>query len=112
MRNIRPIILTLSLDGLKYLFPHVFENQLTMTDIQKLEQAGTEAVRMLRINKLRKGMPFMINAKELPGNQCYLEFPDGKILLVTISSTGTDFSVLRELSSIENADVRKQYHLA
>jgi hypothetical protein len=41
-----------------------------------------------------------------------LEFPDGKILLVTISSTGSDFVILRELSDIENTDVRKRYNLA
>jgi hypothetical protein len=83
-----------------------------MNDVQKLEKTGNDAVKMLRIDKLRKGMPFMINAKELPGNQCYLEFPDGKIQLVTISSTGSDFVVLRELTSIENDDVRKRYNLA
>ena len=83
-----------------------------MTDVQKMERTGSDAVRMLRMDKLSKGMPFMINAKELPGNQCYLEFPDGKILLVTISSTGADFAVLRELSSSENADIRKRYNLA
>ena len=83
-----------------------------MTDVQKIERTGNDAVKMLRRDKLRKGMPFMINAKELPGNQCYLEFPDGKILLVTISSTGSDFVILRELSEIENTDVRKRYNLA
>jgi hypothetical protein len=83
-----------------------------MNDVQKLEKTGNDAVKMLRIDKLRKGMPFMINAKELPGNQCYLEFPDGKIQLVTISSTGSDFVVLRELTRIENDDVRKRYNLA
>jgi hypothetical protein len=88
------------------------KNNPIMTDVQKLEQTGSNAVKTLRIDKLRKGMPFMINAKELPGNQCYLEFPDGKILLVTISSAGSDFTVLRELSGIENADIRKKYHLA
>jgi hypothetical protein len=83
-----------------------------MNDVQKLEKTGNDAVKMLRIDKLRKGMPFMINAKELPGNECYLEFPDGKIQLVTISSTGRDFVLLRELTSIENDDVRKRYNLA
>lgn len=94
------------------IFSNFIKNNPIVTDVQKLEQTGSNAVKMLRINKLRKGMPFMINAKELPGNQCYLEFPDGKILLVTISSAGSDFTVLRELSSIENADIRKKYHLA
>lgn len=83
-----------------------------MTDVQKLEKTGSDAVKMLRIAKLRKGIPFMINAKELPGNQCYLEFPDGKILLVTISSKGNDFAILRELTNIEIVDVRKKYNLA
>ena len=83
-----------------------------MTEFQKLEKTGSDAVKMLRLSKLRSGIPFMINAKELPGNQCYLEFPDGKIQLVTISTSGTDFVILRELSTLEIADVRKRYNLA
>jgi len=83
-----------------------------MTETQKLEKIGTDAVNRLRLSKLKSGNPFMINAKELPGNQCYLEFPDGRIQLVTISSSGTDFVLLRELSVSENADVRKRYQLA
>jgi hypothetical protein len=83
-----------------------------MNDVQRLVKSGSDAVKMLRNDKLRKGMPFMINAKELPGNQCYLEYPDGKILLVAISSSGNDFLVLRELTTIENTDVRKRYNLA
>jgi hypothetical protein len=88
------------------------QKNIYMTDVQRLEKTGSDAVKMLRIDKLRKGMPFMINAKELPGNQCYLEFPDGRILLATISSTGNDFVILRELSDIESTDVRKRYNLA
>jgi len=83
-----------------------------MTDFERLQNIGADAVNTLRLNKLRNGIPFMINAKELPGNQCYLEFPDGKIQLVTISANRADFVVLHELSSLENADVRKRYNLA
>jgi len=82
-----------------------------MNHIQKLERIGSDAVRKLCIDKLHRGIPFMINAKELPPNQCYLEFPDRKILLVTISPTRGDFLVLRELSNLENANVRKIYDL-
>jgi len=79
--------------------------------MQLLHFITLNAVRKLRVDKLRRGMPFMINAKELPTNQCYLEFPDRKILLVSISPIGSDFLVLRELSSLENTNVRKIYDL-
>lgn len=49
-----------------------------------IEKSGTDAVRALRILKLENGLPFMINDPELPSNQCYLEYPDGKIILVIL----------------------------
>lgn len=45
-----------------------------------MERTGNAAVKKLRITKLRNGHPFMINSEDLPGYQCYLEYPDGSIM--------------------------------
>jgi len=75
------------------------------------EKNGTDAVRALRIRKLGKGLPFMINDPELPSNQCYLEYPDGKIILVTLVQHARDFKRLRVLSDNEIHQIRVKYNL-
>ena len=82
-----------------------------MSDIESLERAGTNAVRRLRVSKLRHGNPFMINSRELPADQCYLEFPDGKIVLVTLSRSTLDFTPLREPSYLEGSTLRRKFDL-
>lgn len=51
-----------------------------MSEIEVLENIATKAVHRLRTKTLTSGQPFMINVKNLPPNQCYLEFPDHTIL--------------------------------
>lgn len=41
-----------------------------MTQAQKLEQIGHNAIMKVRLNKLRRGKPFMINSPDLPSYQC------------------------------------------
>lgn len=82
-----------------------------MAGIKEKERAGTEAVRRLRLRRLKHGKPFMINSKDLPGRQCYLEYPNGQINLVTISDSNRDFHILRELSMEENSNLRSRYKL-
>jgi len=82
-----------------------------MTELQKMAHAGTEAVRQLRLQKLKSGHPFMINSDELPSGQCYLEYPDGTIKLVKISDDGRDFILINELPAIEGRRLRKKFHL-
>ena len=81
-----------------------------MTALQTIEQIGNEAVRKLRLEKLRKGHPFMINFKDLPTNQCYLEFPDGTIKLVQLKHSAKDFTILRVLSAEEEQKIRRKYN--
>lgn len=81
-----------------------------MTALQTIEQIGNEAVRKLRLQKLRNGRPFMINSKDLPTDQCYLEFPDGIIKLVQLKHSAKDFTVLRILSADEEQTVRRKYN--
>ena len=53
-----------------------------MTALQSIAKIGNDAVKELRLHKLRNGQPFMINSKDLKCNQCFLEYPDGTIQLV------------------------------
>lgn len=83
-----------------------------MTDFKAIEKAGTDAVKQLRINKLSNGIPFMINAKDLPTTECYIEYPDGHISLASLSSSKRDFNVIRDLSIDEADIIRKRYNLS
>ena len=65
-------------------------------------------VRKLRDQKLRAGLPFMINVKELSSNQCYLEYPDGIIKLVSVVSSSRNINVLKELNPSDANSLRKR----
>ena len=77
-----------------------------MTQAQKLEQIGYNAIMKVRLNKLKRGKPFMINSPELPSYQCYMEYADGKITIEQINGSGNDFKAIRELSTEEAAQLR------
>ena len=83
-----------------------------MATLQNIESKGTAAVKRLRRQKLAKGLPFMIDSKELPSNQCYLEYPDGSIQLVALAENKQDFDLIRELSPQESTQVRIKFKLA
>ena len=78
---------------------------------QALQTAGTAAVKWLRKEKLSNGQPFMINSKSLPKGQSYLEFPNGQVKLVSISSSKRDFNVIKEYSPEESLMILKSFHL-
>jgi len=82
-----------------------------MTISTKDGNTGINAVRRLRISKLRNGHPFLIYSKDLPTRQAYLEFPEGKILLVTVKVGEQEFTTLRELSKDENSAIRTELNL-
>jgi hypothetical protein len=77
-----------------------------MTRVQKLEQIGHKAILKLRLNKLGRGKPFMINSADLPSHQCYMEYADGKITIEQINESGNDFEVVRQLSAEETDKLR------
>ena len=79
--------------------------------LKQLEKSGIQAIKILRDSKFRNGLPFMINSKELPSDQCYLEYPDGSIELVTLSRKDNDFKVITEFSSEQGEAIRKQFKL-
>lgn len=74
-----------------------------MTRVQKLEQIGHKTILKLRLNKLGRGKPFMINSSDLPSHQCYMEYADGEIAIEQINESGNHFEVVRQLSA-EEAD--------
>lgn len=76
----------------------------------KNKKNSISAVRILRNRKLKQGLPFMIHVKELSSKECYYEFPDGKIELVTIS-TANEISTLKVLSAKEAKDLREKLNL-
>jgi hypothetical protein len=78
---------------------------------KRLEQTGRLAVQLLRKSKLEQGYPFMINSRRLPVDQCYREFPDGTIQIVTICHTQKDFKLIRKLTEKEQVSVRKMLQL-
>ncbi|CAN5671829.1 hypothetical protein BH11BAC1_BH11BAC1_19240 [soil metagenome] len=77
----------------------------------EIEVIGNNAVRKLREQKLKSGFPFMINTKNLPSNQCYLEYPNGSIAIVSIVKSARDFTVIRKLSNTETNAIRIEYNL-
>jgi hypothetical protein len=82
-----------------------------MTQMLEIEKAGTEAVKRLRLKKLKSGFPFMINSNDLPINECYLEYPDGSIVLVSIQDSARDFTLIRSLSKKEESELRLKFNL-
>ncbi len=82
-----------------------------MSEIETLEDIATKAVHRLRTDTLDAGQPFMINVEDLPPNQCYLEFPDRSIQLVTFLQEKNDFILLRNLSERDSEKLRKRLGL-
>lgn len=65
-------------------------------------------VKKLREQKLRSGLPFMINTQGLDANQCYLEYPNGTIKLVSVVPSTRNIDVVRELNSTDANNLRKR----
>ena len=75
--------------------------------LKQLEKNGLRAIKLLRESKFRNGLPFMINSKALPSDQCYLEYPNGSMLHVTLSRKDNDFKVISTYSVEEGNAIRK-----
>jgi len=83
-----------------------------MPTVEITSKKGTNAVKKLREQKLRSGLPFMINVKELATNQCYLEYPNGSIKLITVVHSTRDINVIRELTPTEANHLRRRLHFS
>jgi hypothetical protein len=80
-----------------------------MTALQMIAKKGTDAVKQLRLQKLRNGLPFMINSNDLEPNQFYYEFPDGDIQLACLEDGARDFTMIRKLSAAEEKALRVKH---
>lgn len=65
----------------------------------------------LRKKRLKEGKAFMINSNLLPSHQCYLEFPDGTIVIAKANSKESDFKIVEELDGFEINNLRKNLKL-
>lgn len=83
-----------------------------MKNLSEIEVVGSRAVKKLRELKLKKGIPFMINSKQLPSNQAYLEYPDGSISIVQIYKSALDFTVVKKLDESEIEIVRSWFNFS
>ena len=80
-----------------------------MTELQILGKKGTDAVKKLRLQKLRNGHPFMINSSDLESRKFYLEFPDGTIQLACSEKEAKEFTIIRKLTTAEAQALRAKY---
>jgi hypothetical protein len=76
-----------------------------LTEIEKRAQA---AVSKLRKETLQKGEPFMIYSKDLPERMYYMEYPDGKMKIVTACHKLKDFVVEEDVKPKQAALIRNR----
>lgn len=79
--------------------------------IKQIEKNAMLAIQNLRISYHKRGHPFMINSKFLPTNQCYFEYPDGSVALVSLSRKDNDFKIEIEYSTDEAIAIKKKHNL-
>jgi hypothetical protein len=82
-----------------------------MNDLEALSKIGTDAVKRLRKEHLAAGKTFMINSKDLPSTQAYLEYPDGSISIVMVAPNQRSFDTVCKLSDAEAQAVRRRFNL-
>lgn len=80
-------------------------------EFMMLSAQQVNLVLQLREKKLKAGLPFMINTPDLPANLCYLEYPDHKIELISLSQSGNDYYVVSVLSKEDAQALRQKYKL-
>ncbi|HEV3414759.1 MAG TPA: hypothetical protein VG101_19910 [Puia sp.] len=80
-----------------------------MTALETIGKIGTDAVKELRLQKLRSGYPFMINSNDLESRKFYLEFPDGTIQLACLEKDAKEFVMIQKLSTAEAQALRAKY---
>jgi hypothetical protein len=74
----------------------------------EIEKRAQMAVIKLRAETLRNGHTFMIYHKELPTGKYYMEYPDGKMKIVTASHELKEFIVEEELTQSQADLIRSR----
>ena len=78
---------------------------------KELERRGEQALKILKKTKLDQGFPFMINSALLPPDESYLEYPNGLIVHVGLSSEIRDFKIIKNLSPEESLEIKRKFKL-
>ena len=73
------------------------KNSLNPMEAKSHIKTALKEIRSLRKRRLNDGLTFMINSDSLPIGQCYLEFPDGIIVIAEANSKDADFTIIEEL---------------
>ncbi len=76
-----------------------------------MELSALKVIKKMRLQKLRQGIPFMINSDILESDQCFLEFPDGSIKIAEAATKDRDFLIVYEFSASESNSLRKKLKL-
>ncbi len=71
-----------------------------------------ERIISLRKQKHDAGFPFMIESNgELPTNQAYMEYADGRVEIVEFHDKFQNYVSLRELNKVELSNFRQKYQM-
>lgn len=68
-------------------------------------------IKALRKRRLSEGLTFMINSESLPQGQCYLEYPDGSMVIAEANSKESDFNIIEALDGFEINKIKKELNL-
>jgi hypothetical protein len=63
------------------------------------------------MQKLEQGKPFLIWSNKLPKDQSYLEYPDHSIKVVMVSPNLKSFTIVRELTKVQEEAIRNELNL-
>ena len=74
-------------------------------------KTAQKEIKALRKRRLNNGLTFMINSESLPQGQCYIEYPDGSIVIAKANSKESDFEIIEELDGFEINKLRKEFNL-
>lgn len=53
----------------------------------------------------------MINMRELPEDQCFMEYPDGSMAHIAFIGPSREFKTIRKLTITEAGELRRRFHL-
>ncbi|MFD2522492.1 hypothetical protein [Emticicia soli] len=76
------------------------------------ESRVTKRITTLRKQKHEAGFPFMVESYgELPTNQAYMEYADGRVEIVEFDDKFQDYASIKELKGKDLSDFRQKYKL-
>jgi hypothetical protein len=82
-------------------------------EVSSQDQKYLVTIKNLRSKNFSRNLPFLILCNDLPDGQVYREFPDGRIELQEVFTTGPQYKskTIQVLKAHEADHVRKEYGL-